>query len=140
MTYKEFNKFCRSLPATTYVVQWGGSHVWKVGGKVFAIGGWQEHAPSFTFKVSDIAYEMLKEQAGLRRARAAWAVSARCPSRAAPAGGRDRAHQPLGAEGIHGLAAERTCDRGRERRPLRDRWRRRRSGVPAHDPQQRGGL
>src|SRR5690606_27443387 len=39
MTYPEFNDFCRSLPATTYVVQWGGSHVWKVGGKVFAIGG-----------------------------------------------------------------------------------------------------
>ena len=27
--------------ATTYVVQWGGAHVWKVGGKVFAIGGWE---------------------------------------------------------------------------------------------------
>jgi predicted DNA-binding protein (MmcQ/YjbR family) len=68
MTYKEFNKFCRSLPATTYVVQWGGSHVWKVGGKVFVIGGWQVDAASFTFKVSDIAYEMLKEQPGLRPA------------------------------------------------------------------------
>ena len=68
MTYKEFNKFCRALNATTYVVQWGGSHVWKVGGKVFAIGGWQRDAPSFTFKVSDIAYEMLKEQPGLRPA------------------------------------------------------------------------
>ncbi|WP_339832848.1 hypothetical protein [uncultured Parvibaculum sp.] len=41
MTYREFNAFCASLPATTYVVQWGGAHVWKVGGKVFAIGGWQ---------------------------------------------------------------------------------------------------
>jgi predicted DNA-binding protein (MmcQ/YjbR family) len=68
VNYKEFNKFCRSLPATTYVIHWGGSHVWKVGGKVFAIGGWQEDAPSFTFKVSDIAYEMLKEQPGLRPA------------------------------------------------------------------------
>ncbi len=28
-----------SLPATTHVVQWGGAHVWKVGGKVFAVGG-----------------------------------------------------------------------------------------------------
>lgn len=68
MTYKEFNRFCRSLPATSYVVQWGGSHVWKVGGKVFAIGGWQEDEPSFTFKVSDISYEMLKDQPGLRPA------------------------------------------------------------------------
>jgi len=68
LTYQEFNKFCRTLPATTYVVQWGGSHVWKVGGKVFAIGGWQHHEPSFTFKVSDIAYEILKERPGLRPA------------------------------------------------------------------------
>ena len=68
MTYEEYNAFCRSLPATTYVVQWGGSHVWKVGGKVFAIGGWESDEPSFTFKVSDVAYEMLKEQPGLRPA------------------------------------------------------------------------
>jgi predicted DNA-binding protein (MmcQ/YjbR family) len=46
MTYTKFNAFCRGLPATTYVVQWGGSHVWKVGGKVFAIGGWQDDEPS----------------------------------------------------------------------------------------------
>ena len=68
MTYEEYNAFCRTLPATTYVVQWGGSHVWKVGGKVFAIGGWAEDEPSFTFTVSDIAYEMLKKRPGLRPA------------------------------------------------------------------------
>jgi predicted DNA-binding protein (MmcQ/YjbR family) len=68
MTYEEYNAFCRSLPATTYVVQWGGSHVWKVGGKVFAIGGWHDDQPAITFKVSTIAYEILKEQPGLRPA------------------------------------------------------------------------
>jgi predicted DNA-binding protein (MmcQ/YjbR family) len=68
MTYDEYNAFCATLPATSHVVQWGGSHVWKVGGKVFAIGGWNDDEPSFTFKVSDIAYEMLKEQPGLRPA------------------------------------------------------------------------
>jgi predicted DNA-binding protein (MmcQ/YjbR family) len=68
MTYAKFNAFCRALPATTYVMQWGGAHVWKVGGKVFAIGGWQDDAPSFTFKVSDIAYELLQQQPGLRPA------------------------------------------------------------------------
>jgi predicted DNA-binding protein (MmcQ/YjbR family) len=68
MTYEEYNAFCAALPATSYVVQWGGSHVWKVGGKVFAIGGWHDDEPSFTFKVSDIAYEMLKAQPGLRPA------------------------------------------------------------------------
>ena len=69
MTDDEFNSFCRSLPVTTHVVQWGGSDVWKVGGKVFAIGGWGDGTlPAFTFKVSEIAYEVLKEQPGLRPA------------------------------------------------------------------------
>ncbi|WP_119389224.1 MmcQ/YjbR family DNA-binding protein [Taklimakanibacter lacteus] len=69
MTYDKFNIFCGSLPATTYVMQWGGSHVWKVGGKVFAVGGWDEgEHPHITFKVSPIAYEVLKDQPGLRPA------------------------------------------------------------------------
>ena len=42
--------------------------MWKVGGKVFAIGGWADETPAFTFKVSDISYELLKEQPGLRPA------------------------------------------------------------------------
>ncbi len=69
MTYDEFNAFCRSLPHTTHVVQWGGSHVWKVGGKVFAIGGWDNGKyPGITFKVSHIAYEMMQDESGLRPA------------------------------------------------------------------------
>ncbi len=68
MTYDEFNAFCRALPATSYVMQWGGAHVWKVGGKVFAIGGWADGEAAYTFKVSDIAYEMMKDQPGLRPA------------------------------------------------------------------------
>ncbi len=68
MTYDDFNAYCRALPATSHVVQWGGSHVWKVGGKVFAIGGWAVDRPAFTFKTSDIAFELLKEEPGLRPA------------------------------------------------------------------------
>ncbi len=68
MTYDDYNAFCGALPAASYVIQWGGSHVWKVGGKVFAIGGWDEKNPAFTFKVSDISYELLKDQPGLRPA------------------------------------------------------------------------
>jgi predicted DNA-binding protein (MmcQ/YjbR family) len=68
MTYDAYNAFCRSLPATTYVMQWGGSHVWKVGGKVFAIGGWETGVPAITFKVSKMAFEVLKDQPGLRPA------------------------------------------------------------------------
>lgn len=63
-----FNAFCAALPGTTHVVQWGDHDVWKVGGKVFAIGGGSDNAPSFTFKVSDIAFEILKVQPGLRPA------------------------------------------------------------------------
>jgi predicted DNA-binding protein (MmcQ/YjbR family) len=68
MTHEEFNAFCGALAATTHVVQWGGSHVWKVGGKVFAIGSRQGDEAGFTFKAGDVAYEMLKEQPGLRPA------------------------------------------------------------------------
>ena len=69
MTYEEFNRFCRSLPATTYVVQWGGAHVWKAGGKVFAIGGWEKTGqPAFTFKASELNFEILRDQPGFRPA------------------------------------------------------------------------
>lgn len=69
MTYEEFNDFCGSLPATEHVIQWGGSHVWKVGGKLFAVGGWEEGEVSgITFKVSKIAFEVLRDQPGLRPA------------------------------------------------------------------------
>lgn len=69
MTPLKFNRYCASLPATTHVVQWGGSDVWKVGGKVFAVGGWDQGGLSgITFKVSPLAYEVLKEQPGLRPA------------------------------------------------------------------------
>lgn len=68
MDYQQFNAFCKKLKSTTYVMQWGGSHVWKIGGKVFAIGGWHNNQPAFTFKVTPLSYEILKEQPGLRPA------------------------------------------------------------------------
>lgn len=68
MTLDEYNAFCRSLPATTYVVQWRGAHVWKVGGKLFAVGREHDDEVTVTFKVSDVAYEMLQRKPGLRPA------------------------------------------------------------------------
>lgn len=68
MTRDEFNAYCASLPQTTHVVQWGNSDVWKVGGKLFAVGGWEQDAPAFTFKVSDLAFEVLGDQPGIRPA------------------------------------------------------------------------
>ena len=68
MTYDQLNEFCGSLPATSYVVQWGESHVWKVGGKVFAIGGWSDGDPGFTFKVTKADFDRLGKMPGLRPA------------------------------------------------------------------------
>ncbi len=69
MTEEQFNAFCGALPGTSHVVQWGGSHVWKVGGKVFAIAGWNRGTePGVTFKVSDVAFEVLRARPGLRPA------------------------------------------------------------------------
>jgi len=73
-----FDTLCRSLPAATYVNQWGGSHVYKVGGKIFAIAGaFGSHTGhAYTFKASEMSFELLIEQ-GLARpapylARAKW--------------------------------------------------------------------
>jgi predicted DNA-binding protein (MmcQ/YjbR family) len=68
MTRDEFNSFCQGLAATTHVIQWGNSDVWKVGGKVFAISGWNKGADAFTFKASEIAFEVLRDQPGVRPA------------------------------------------------------------------------
>lgn len=69
MKEDQFNAFCRALPATTYVCQWGGAHVWKVGGKVFVIARFEAgERPTVSFKAGDVAYELLKEEPGLRPA------------------------------------------------------------------------
>jgi predicted DNA-binding protein (MmcQ/YjbR family) len=65
----EFNAFCAALPGATFVEQWGGAQVWKVGGKVFAIAWFEPgRQPEITFKVSDIGWEVLREAAGCRPA------------------------------------------------------------------------
>jgi predicted DNA-binding protein (MmcQ/YjbR family) len=43
------------------VVQWGGSHVHKVGGKVFAIGNFTGDA-AYVFKATPLSFEILREQ------------------------------------------------------------------------------
>ena len=69
MIYSEFNRLCDSMLATSYVVQWGDCHVWKVGDKVFAIGGWEKiQRPAFTFKVSSLNFDLLSDEPGFRPA------------------------------------------------------------------------
>jgi predicted DNA-binding protein (MmcQ/YjbR family) len=68
MTYEEYNRFCATLAGATHVVQWGGHHVWKVGAKVFCIGGGSPSAPAYSFKVSEIGFMLLPERPGFRPA------------------------------------------------------------------------
>ena len=69
MTPQDYDAFCAGLPHATHVVQWGDASVWKVGGKVFAIGGWSR-PPEFavTFKCSEASFAILSELPGLRPA------------------------------------------------------------------------
>lgn len=70
MTREEFNAFCAAQPHSTHVVQWGGADVWKIGGKVFAIGRLTRDvsAMPIVFKVSDLAWEILRDAPGCRPA------------------------------------------------------------------------
>ena len=83
MTEQEFDTYCSSLRATTNVIQWGNSSVWKIGGKIFAICSiWGEGQHSkISFKCSDLSYQILTEQDGIvpapYLARAKWVQLAR---------------------------------------------------------------
>ena len=69
MTRDEYNDFCGSLPATTHVVQWGNSDVWKVGGKVFALCSQRKLAnPAYSFKVSEHNFQILPHHPNYRPA------------------------------------------------------------------------
>jgi predicted DNA-binding protein (MmcQ/YjbR family) len=68
MTPSQFNGFCRKLPHASYVIQWGGAHVWKVGGKVFAIAWEEPSGLHVTFKCSPMSFDILQRQDGLRPA------------------------------------------------------------------------
>lgn len=65
MNLTEFDAYCARLPSTEMVVQWGGAHVWKVGGKIFALASsWGKKSADIkiAFKTSDMAFMMLTEQ------------------------------------------------------------------------------
>ncbi len=72
MTLDDYNAHCRSLGLTTHVVQWGGSHVWKVAGKLFAVASQSDREPDadpyVTFKTSEMSYDLLKDAPGCRPA------------------------------------------------------------------------
>jgi predicted DNA-binding protein (MmcQ/YjbR family) len=61
MTREEVEALALALPAAEKVVQWGGSDVYKVGGKVFAICGF---SGGLSFKVTEIGFVVLTEAGG----------------------------------------------------------------------------
>jgi predicted DNA-binding protein (MmcQ/YjbR family) len=65
VTRQEVEAIALALPATDKVVQWGGSDVYKVGGKVFAICGL---AGGLSFKVSEIGFMVLTDDGPGRQA------------------------------------------------------------------------
>ena len=73
MTPETVDAFCRSLPAASMNIQWEVDQVYKVGGKMFAVMG---PGGGFSFKASDIAFEMLVQTGAARpapyMARAKW--------------------------------------------------------------------
>jgi predicted DNA-binding protein (MmcQ/YjbR family) len=65
VTRDDIEALAMGLPAVTKVVQWGGSDVYKVGGKVFAICGL---GGGLSFKVSEIGFMILTDDGPGRQA------------------------------------------------------------------------
>jgi predicted DNA-binding protein (MmcQ/YjbR family) len=65
LTREQIEAAAMALRAATKVVQWGGSDVFKVGGKVFAICGLRG---GLSFKVSEIGFMALTEGGPARQA------------------------------------------------------------------------
>ncbi len=64
MKLARFDRFCERLPGATLAIQWRGSHVYKVGEKMFASGNDRNGAvsPYYVFKTKPASFEMLLEQ------------------------------------------------------------------------------
>jgi predicted DNA-binding protein (MmcQ/YjbR family) len=65
LTREQVEAVAMALPAATKVIQWGGSDVYKVGGKVFAICGLRG---GLSFKVSEVGFVALTEGGPARQA------------------------------------------------------------------------
>jgi predicted DNA-binding protein (MmcQ/YjbR family) len=73
----DLRRFCLSLPGATETVQWGEHHVFKVGGKMFAIVGMVGRKfDGLWFKVSTDSFHILTREPGIipapYLARAGW--------------------------------------------------------------------
>ena len=79
MRYKDVEAHCLSLPGAALSIQWGADHVFKVGGKMFAVMGPPEQRPhSLSFKASEESFHILTQVPGIipapYLARAQWVM------------------------------------------------------------------
>lgn len=66
MTFKELHAFLAKLPKATLSVQWGDDHVYKVGGKMFAVLGPPDgKSRTLSFKATDESFEILTRLEGI---------------------------------------------------------------------------
>jgi predicted DNA-binding protein (MmcQ/YjbR family) len=62
MNLSRFDAACQGLPGAKKVVQWHGTHVFKVGEKMFAFANVEAGVPYFVFKATPLRFEILLEQ------------------------------------------------------------------------------
>ncbi|ATC23949.1 MmcQ/YjbR family DNA-binding protein [Caulobacter vibrioides] len=102
MTPEAFDKACLALPGATLSIQWGDNHVFKVGEKMFAVRA--AAGDSFSFKASDVAFEVLTESGRakpapyLARAQWVWFADMAAEDEAEVAGWLASAHALVAAK------------------------------------------
>jgi predicted DNA-binding protein (MmcQ/YjbR family) len=72
-----FHAAVLALPGTAFDIKWGADRVYTVGARMFAVAGsTDDPAPTYGFKASDMAFELLVEDGVARPspylARARW--------------------------------------------------------------------
>lgn len=68
MKAADLEKFLLTLPGATLSIQWGNDHVFKVGGKMFAVMGDpkdKNYAGGISFKASSESFRILTELDGI---------------------------------------------------------------------------
>ena len=62
MTPEVFHQTALALPGASFDIKWGEDRIYSVGGKMFAVMGRSVPQGGVSFKVSDIAFDILVEQ------------------------------------------------------------------------------
>jgi predicted DNA-binding protein (MmcQ/YjbR family) len=66
MTYDEVTEHLLALPGAELSIQWGDDHVFKIGGKMFAVMGPKKRgAQGMSFKADEMGFELLTKKRGI---------------------------------------------------------------------------